>query len=348
MAPWCYSSKVKFFGRLSVPEDQDQITRLMIEAMAIESSDSAVCPDMQNWKYWYPHPLAESSRSHVLLDGETVIAHGARWPILLRGAFGDRPAFHLIDWAAQRGTPGAGMQILRLCGENAAAVFSIGGSAMTKRILPAFGFSPQNRIVFLARPLHPLQPAWHDSPRDWKMPARLLRNLARFLAPPRVAFPAEWSISAIDADAIPHALFPTAGPGEAVSVRNAALLRHMMTCPRIRSWQCYLLWRDKEARAYFCLARVADRIGVVDYGPARLDEAVSNVLARAVRCAAAVDFADCVEMRVATTESPVEAGFARAGFHVWRTELIKVLKLDAALKPVNNYRLTLLDWDAAC
>jgi hypothetical protein len=178
------------------------------------------------------------------------------------------------------------------------------------------------------------------------MPARLARNLARFMAPPRAVLPADWSISAIDADEIPHVLFPTAGLGEAVSVRDAALLRHVMTCPRIRSWRCYLMWHDKESRAYFCLARVADRIGVVDYGPARLDEATSNVLASAVRRTVAADFNGCVEMRVATTESPVVTGFARAGFHVQRRECIKVLKLDEALKPVNNYRLTLLDWDA--
>jgi hypothetical protein len=334
-----------FVGRFSTPEDRDQITSLMIRSMGIGEDHPAICPDMQRWKYW---PPSGSGRSQVLLDGETVVAHGAIWPIRLRGPFGELPAFHLIDWAAQRSAVGAGMQILRQCTQNASAVFSIGGSAMTRKILPAFGFSPQNRIAFLTLPLHPLQPAWEDSERDWKLPARLLRNLKRFLVQSRAALPAGWSFSATEVEAIPEVLFPGAGPGEAVSVRDAALLRHMMACPRILNWRSYTLLYGPVVRAYFCLAQVKDRLRVVDFGPAALDETTCGALVSAIRQAVSRDFTGCVELIIATTEPAVEAAFASAGFHIQRAECIKVLKIDPVLKTIGRYRLTLLDWDALC
>lgn len=52
------------------------------------------------------------------------------------------------------------------------------------KILPAVGFKPQNTVTFLGRPLHPLQPAWAESPRDWKLPARIARNIALALCAP--------------------------------------------------------------------------------------------------------------------------------------------------------------------
>jgi hypothetical protein len=333
-------------GRASAPEDREQIAALMIRAMGIAASHPALCPGVQDWKYWQPHPLFHGARSQVLLDGEAVVAHGAIWPILLRGAFGQRPGFHLIDWAANHDVAGAGLRVLQQCGSGASAIFSIGGSVMTGKILPAFGFVKQNRIAFLSRPLRPWQPAWHDSPRSWKMPLFVLLNLLRFLSHSRVAVPGGWSLSPVEVEAIPEALFPVAGPDAAVSVRNAALLRHVMACPRILKWRAYTLRQGSTARAYFCLAQVGDRVRVADFGPAELDEATSAALASGVRVAAEADFPHCAELRAATTEPVLEAGFVGAGFHVQRVESINVQKLDAALKPVRRYRLTLLDWDA--
>lgn len=330
-----------------MPQDSNSIAGLMIRAMGIDERAPAVDPEFQNWKYWQPHPLEEGSRGRVLFDAGKLVAHGARWPIRLRGAMGELAAFHLIDWAAERGSGGAGMEVMRLCSEGAAAVFSIGGSAMTRKIVPIFGFRPQNRIAFLERPLHPFRPAWDESRRDWKMPARLVRNLVYFL---RLGRPlaSDWGVSAGSPEEIPEELFPVPVAGEVVSVRNAALLRHIMSCPGIGRWRCYFLWRGSVVKAYFLLAQVGAKVRMVDYGPSGLDETTGRAVGMAALRMARSEFPGSAAIVIATTEFQMESGFARAGYRVSRTETIKVLKLNAALKPVNRYRLTLLDWDAAC
>ena len=315
--------------------------------MGIQAGDAAIAPGMQSWKYWQPHPLTAGSRSRVLLDGDRVVAHGAMWPIRLRGSFGERSAFHLIDWAAAREAGGAGMEVMRLCGQGAAAIFSIGGSAMTRKIVPIFGFRPQNRIAFLSRPLHPFLPAWPDSPRDWKMPARLLRNLVRYLAP-APGVPRGWRVEPASPDNIPESLFYAPSDGEAASARNAALLDHVMSCPAIERWRAYLLHGASGPEAYFVLCQVGREVRVADFGPPGLDEAAGFALAAAALGAARNEFPGAVSILAATTEPAVEAGFLRAGLRICRTEMIKVLKLDPALQPFSRYRLTLLDWDAIC
>src|SRR5664280_580744 len=136
-------------GGSSSPAQRDRIARLLTQTIGIDAEQEA----FQRWKYWDPHPLFPNSRSYVLLDGETIVAHGCSWPVRLQGTFGELPCMHLIDWAAERKVPGAGMQVLQLCQKEVGAVFSIGGSDMTRKILPAFGFKAYNGISFLYRPL---------------------------------------------------------------------------------------------------------------------------------------------------------------------------------------------------
>ena len=319
----------------------------MIQAMGIDEGATAVDPEFQRWKYWRPHPLEEGSRGRVLFDGGKLVAHGARWPIRLCGAMGELQVFHLIDWAAERGSGGAGMEVMRLCSEGAAAVLSIGGSAATRKIVPIFGFRPQNQIAFLEMPLHPFRPAWDESSRDWKMPARLARNFLYFLRSGRQLAP-DWSVLAASPDEIPQELFPTPVAGEVVSVRNAALLKHVMSCPGIERWRCCFLRRGSMLKAYFLLAQVGSDVRMVDYGPSGLDETTGRAVGLAAREMAQLEFPGGAAIVAATTEPQVEAGLARAGFRLTKTEAIKVLKLNALLKPISRFRVTMLDWDAAC
>ncbi len=254
-------------GGSSSPAQRDSIARLLTQTIGIDAEQEA----FQRWKYWDPHPLFPNSRSYVLLDGETIVAHGCSWPVRLQGTFGELPCMHLIDWAAERKVPGAGMQVLRLCQKEVGAVFSIGGSDMTRKILPAFGFKACNSISFLYRPLRPISPALRRAPRDWKMPARVLRNIGRYMFP-RVSMTAGWSVSRIEPSEIPKPLFPHSLADEAVSQRSPELLAHVMSCPVFQDAGCYVLRQMNVAMAYFCLVSLRGQARLVDYGRTGLDE----------------------------------------------------------------------------
>ena len=337
-----YGCQMSLIGGPSFPAQRDDIARLLTNAIGIAAESEA----FQRWKYWDSHPLFPNSRSYVLLEGEIMVAHGCCWPIRLQGSFGELSAMHLIDWAAKRNFPGAGMRVLRLCQQDVDAVFSIGGSEMTRRILPVFGFKSYNSIYFLYRPLRPISPALRNSPRDWKMPARIVRNLGRYIFP-RVSLPLGWSVSRTEPHKIPEFLFPRPLADEAVSKRNAELLTYMMNCPVVQDANCYVLRQRNVAKAYFCLIIIRDQARLVDFGPTGLDEQTATALGLAAQNVARSDFKRVLDICVATTEQPVREGLVRSGFRMGTEERIKVFKVNSALQETARFRLTLLDWDAA-
>lgn len=336
---------MSFAGCTSSPGDCNSITSLLSTALDISGNTPALDQSIQQWKYWGPHPLIEVSRSHILKEQGAVVAHGGVWPIALCAPSGYFKAFHLIDWAAKRDTPGAGMQVLRQCCGGMAAMFSIGGTAMTKKILPAFGFKSYNHMTFLHRPLRPLKSTLQESRADWKMPARVLRNLYRYLYPLRT-LPQGWHVSPTEPGQIQEPLWPSASVGVAVSQRSSRLISHIMTCPAIRRSACALLSKGANpAAAYFLLVQIRDQVRLVDYGPANLDEETSRILGLGAQALARALFPDAITMVAATSESPTLSGFLRSGFRLNYEEPIRVLKLDPSLNSIDRFRLTLLDSD---
>jgi hypothetical protein len=329
-------------GKASSPSQREGIANLLRESLRVDAESEK----LQSWKYWDPHPFYQKSRSHILLDGDTVVAHGCAWPVRLKGAFGELPAMHLIDWAARRNAPGAGMLVLRLCQADVGAVFSIGGSDMTRKILPAFGFKPYNSIFFLNRPLRPISRALLNTGKPWKLPARFMRNILRHTLP-KIKMPPDWTVSQIEPQDIPDSLFSRPLAREAISQRSPEFLEYMMSCPVFEEARCYIVRHENAARAYFCLVNVRSQARLVDYGPNGLDEQTGSVIAMAAQDIARSERMKTSEIFAATTEPLIREGFLRAGLRTAGEEKIKVLKLNNALKEVNQFRLTLLDWDAA-
>lgn len=320
------------------------ITQLMVASLGMKPDAPELSPNLQAWKYWTRHPLTSLDLSYIFLRGETVVAHGCCWPIVVQGAFGELPAMQLIDWVAKPDAPGAGMRVLQLCQKDLAAVFSVGGTELTQKILPAIGFKLYNAISFLKRPLRPFHPAFTDSPHDWKMPARVLRNFFRYFKPAKL--PADWTASLVAPSDVPEHMFPrSTGLDDAVSLRNPSLLAHIASCPILQGAGCYILSHQGEPKAYFFLALAGGRARLLDYGPAGLDEQTASALALAAQDAARRQFPGALEFLAATTEPRVRTGWTMAGLLHSGDEAIKVLKLHPALTPVSNFRLTLMDWD---
>ena len=345
--PLSDAEKRRLASRIATDQDAPAIRDLLEQAIGLQETAAALRAEFLNWKYWDPHPLASEPRSFVLTAGSALAAHAGAWPVLLEGNHPTAHAIHLIDWIASQRIPGAGVKVLSFAQAKADAVFSIGGSAMTRKMLPLMRFQPVNMIWFLQRALRPFGAVLRDSPRDWKMPARLLRGLLQY-ATPRDRLGAAWSTQQVSVQQIPAGLFPKAEMGEAVAARTAEYLAYISRCPLFRQTRTYLLVRDGEPVAYFLLAAVGTQVRLIDFGPNRLDEASATALGIAAQTVARVDFAFCHDITMGSTEESVIAGMKAAGLRANGAEVIHVRKLRGALSDVDRFRMTLLDWDAAC
>ncbi len=303
--------------------------------------------DCLRWKYWTPHPLFARDRSRIIERGSEILAHGGIWPIRLAAELGKFSCFHLIDWAARPNTPGVGVQVLHQCGAGLAANFSIGGSAMSRKIPPVVGFRAYNPMWFLVRPMRPLEPVRSGLKWNWKSPLRAARNLIWYLYP-IVKLPADCKVETRQPAEIPECLWPRVLPGIAVSERSPSLLEHISSCPTVRRSACAVLSRESKPLAYMFLVQVGSQIRLADYGPAGLDEETATILGTAAQELAKRLFPTGSDMLAVTSEAAVRNGFARAGFRLNREEPIRVLKIENQLENVDQFRLTLLDWDALC
>lgn len=126
------------------------------------------------WKYFEPHPWWPGSRSYMLRTEEGLAAHGCVAPVRF-GVGGDPvESMQIVDWAAGRLVPAAGLLIYRRCLEaGGGTLLGIGGSQDARQVISQVKWlKPQEPICSYARPLHP----W----RRLAQSARAPRDLARF------------------------------------------------------------------------------------------------------------------------------------------------------------------------
>jgi hypothetical protein len=348
-------------ARISSPEDRDGITVLMHRAFGSDLSASAIDPGFQRWKYWGSHPFVANGRSLVLGGKERLVGHACRWPMRIVSVSGIFDAFHLIDWAADSSHAGAGLQVLRDSCENSAALFSIGGSAVTHRMLPALGqhlhrrsksrqelsYQVGGKVYFLSRPLNALSTALHESPLDWKTPARIARN-AIYASSMGVKLPQGVSFEPVAPNDIPPELWPKPQSDFAITARTAELLQHFTACPVLQHPMFFLVTRSGRAVAYFYLVLAGSQVRLADFGPAGMDAENAKLVGVAAQLAARRHYPEALRIAAATSEPRVQSGWVYSGFRSSYEEEIRGLIADPALIPVKQYRLTYLDLDALC
>jgi len=348
-------------ARISSPDDRDKITALMQRALSLKAGDITIEPAFQQWKYWSHHPFTAAGRSYVLDGQGSVIAHGCRWPMRILTAAAGCDGFHLIDWAAETGHAGAGLQVLRDMCANSAALFSIGGSPATQRMLPTIGellrrrakneAAPVYRVAgpmyFMSRPLKPFAAALEEEAALWKTAGRIVRNTYR-AAWPTLQLPGEYSFQQITPAEIAEHLWPHPASESAVTARTAELLQHFANCPVLRQPMYFVLNKAGRACAYFFLVLAGQQVRVADFGPGNLDQSTSHALAMATQLAAKRHYPKAVRISTATSEMSARDGFLAAGFRLSYQEEIRALLVDPALQNFRNCRLTYLDLDALC
>jgi hypothetical protein len=159
--------------RPTVPEDAPEIISLAMKVFGVDSSAPFIDPALLSWKYWSPRYDFEEPRAWGMERAGRIIAHLGLWPMTIAGNHG----VHVIDWMSDPAAPGTGVLLLQQLMRRYDFIYGIGGSAVTRAILPRMGFGMLGDCSTWARPLRPLRQMYDHQDQDWRLPARYLRNL---------------------------------------------------------------------------------------------------------------------------------------------------------------------------
>jgi hypothetical protein len=229
--------------------DLPRLSRFLRETFRAPPQVTFAAVETLSWKYLRSDPYWGGGLSYVLERNGTLAAHAGVCPAVFRGPHGERVRCGtIIDWAADRATPGAGLvvhhELLRL----ADVMFLIGGTRTTWAITSRIGFQRRLEARVYARWVRPF--------REFRLRRKSLRAALRLMHavahPPttRLASTGGWAIAPVsqfDA-AVQPVLASTAG-GHGVAERTVAQLNHRLACPAIPT-RGYLLRRLGKTDGY--------------------------------------------------------------------------------------------------
>jgi len=298
----------------------------------------------QRWKYWQPRADWTGPRSYVFENEGKLLAHGCVWPMPVEGPERRWNAIYLIDWGTDPSAPaGTGIALLRRIAALTDAICAIGGSEMTRAIMPKIGFRSYNDFSMAARPLRPLRQFATHQNRGWKLPARVVRN-ALWSAWPRSTAPRGWKAVACRPDEIPESLWPQPDAALATPERTAVLFAYLAESPWAQYAQ-FRLERDGVPAGYLCLSFAAGQARVADvWLPSRDpdDWRVAYVLAIAE---ARRLWSDAAEIVASCSVAWGLEGLTRAGFRVIARDPITFYGLNGFPGNSSSFHLQMIDAD---
>jgi hypothetical protein len=214
--------------RPSTIDDEGHLIEFLARAFSVAPDEPFLDARLMRWKYWETRSDWPGPRSFVMERDGKIVAHAGIWPVIVQADAKIETGVHMIDWAADPGSPGAGMALLQRLTRNHDFVYSIGGSAMTESVLPKFGFRTAAEAVTWARPIRPFRQILHHQSRDVRLAARLMRNIWWSRMPSRVV---EAGTSAAET---------IAGAGE-TGERGELFFQYLGHCPATRTFSFDIL-----------------------------------------------------------------------------------------------------------
>ena len=326
--------------RPSVPEDAAAIATLMSEAGLRSNAD----PRHLHWKYWQERPEWAGSRSYVLTDGSAVLAHAGVIPATLLAEGKRLRLGHVIDWAARRSEVGAGVALMKHVGRLTEALYAIGGSADTRKILPQIGFRACGSVGGYVRPLSPLN-LWREAGGgSWRIAPRMARSMLWLITASRPSLEG-WSARPLaerEIGRIARVLPQARGDATALE-RGEALFRYMLACP-IVPMELYSLEYADRVRGYFLLARAGGQTRLAD---AWVDSTEPTDWRALVGCAVreASRRGEAAELVAWSSDPKLTQALADNGFHR-RLTLPVMLRGGAQAAPAPALHVQMLDNDA--
>lgn len=246
--------------RPSTPEDAIAIGALLTEAGLRPNTEA----QHLRWKYWQEGPDWDGSRSYVLADGKELLAHGAVIPATYLGRNGRLRMVQLIDWAARSSEAGAGLALMKQVGRLTEALYAVGGSDDTRRMLPQVGFRNVGTVGGYVRPLSSFRLLREADGSRWRLGPRIARSMLWRVRAPRPSLEG-WSARPLPAEEIGSiaTVMPQPRGNLAVLERTESLFRYVLTCP-ILPMRLYGLEYAGRMRGYFLLALAPGQVRLAD------------------------------------------------------------------------------------
>jgi hypothetical protein len=301
-------------------------------------------PAVMSWKYWDRRDDWTGPRGYVLERDGVIVAHAGIWPMTLGAGDDTVQGIQMIDWAAAKESPGTGLALIQKLASMFDFIYSIGGSEMTCKVLPAFGFSQYTREWRGVRPLRPLRQIVTHQTRTWKLVPRLIRNW--FWAMPKGSSPYKnWRAIEIAPQEILGAIYLARVADARFSPRSPAFFEYLLRCPVAR-FSLYGIVDRGELRGHFAIsvlrgqARVA---GVWLREPSREAWAAAYFLARQT----ALRLKGAYEIVAVGSEGASRSGAAEAGFRIMQGPFVYLLDKHGKLSLSPEFQFQLCDDDAA-
>jgi hypothetical protein len=251
---------------------------------------------------------------------------------------------HMIDWASSKESPGSGLALVQKLGAMFDFIVAIGGSEMTRQVLPAFGFVEFAREWKGVRPLRPVRQILTHQQRSWKLAPRLFRNWMWSMPTGRNPHP-RWKATEIAPRDISPKIY-TAGMSDASGVpRPPAFFEYLLRCP-VAHFCLYGIVDGGERMGHFAIGVVRGQVriaGVWLRNPTR--EAWASAYFLAQQAARRLKGAN--EIVAVGTEGASGEGAALAGLRVKPGSPVFVLDKKKNLSLAPDFQFQLSDDDEA-
>ena len=313
--------------------DRPQLVELLASAFESPPQSSLLVPAVMAWKYWEARGDWSEPRSYVLEREGVLSAHVGLWPVQFNGIRG----VQMIDWAAAQKSPGAGISLLQRLTRMFDFVYSIGGSAITRKLLPAYGFLEVAQTWIAARPLRPLRQALIHQSRNWKLPARAARNWWWSKVPP-TAPAAGWSIEAIEPSQVSAA-------GSEFFPRTSGFFEYFLRCPAAPS-RLYGLRSAGRPEGHVLLSLVRGQARISGVWLREAAEANWHAAFLMAQCAARGIPGAC-EIAAKGSQGASGSAAAHAGLKMLGTAPVFLLSKQKRFAPPADFQFQLIDDDGA-
>lgn len=213
-------------------------------------SDPHADTKLLEWKYLWPRPGWEGSRSYVAEKDGQIVAHCGLVPVTFCLPDGSRvDSLTMTDWAADPAIAGVGVVLFRKLMAMACTSFIIGGAPVTRQIVPRIGFRRLGGA--------PTYSAWLRPWREFRVRPLSGRSALRLLhgwthpVPNRSGTGESWSfaqVSEFDGSLLPIlGRFPRSWTA---CKRTLADLNYLLKCPHLEM-RGFVLQCQNQLAGYF-------------------------------------------------------------------------------------------------
>jgi len=312
--------------------------RFLRTVFGVDESHRMFQADVMRWKCFAPHPFWEGSRGYALRYKGEIAAFGCLVPCCFLTGSGTVASCNVIDWAASKAVPGAGIMLYRHLQGLTGTMINIGGTPDARQVLPKVGFQARVHIRHYTRVLRPWRHFRMAERKDWKSPLRLARD---YRALGRATPQAETCATRVSSfDGAPREAFPDPSiTQQVVCARTPESLGYFLTCPAAQM-EAHLL----TPAGYFLLSRVGRQCRIADLWVRSADRQAWAKAYAAAAAAARTD-PDTTEVTVAVSSSLQTGALEQAGYRRAHAEPVFVLDPDGRLGDGNNLAVSFLEND---